>query len=333
MFKLLREYWFTTFSIVILIAGLATTTYLVQQKQEFQSLASIDASPKRLWSYIHNWIIWTKDIQLSEIEQSNFELAVIDYSSTGTDENTFTRQQIEKARTTGCAKRMVAIINVGNAENYRFYWQASWQQTLPGFIAEQDSTNPSSYFVKFWDPAWQQIVYQTIDKAIAQGFDGVYLTNIDVYKMGFAQGHEIDMVDFIHSITQYSHQKSPLGQDFGIIVENTEEFGTKYPSYLSVVTGIAKVNNFVQKGVLVTANERITSENQLDVFKQNSLGKLVLTLDITTNPIEAQYAYTNSLSKGYAPYMTNYLSSLTTYPGLEPTCNEFVSKNSVTPTR
>lgn len=327
MLKLLREYWFTTFSIVILVVGLATTTYLVQQKQDFQSLAGVDTTPKRLWSYIHNWVIWTKDIQLSEIEKSNFELAVIDYSSTGTDENKFTREQIDQTRNTGCTKRMVALINIGQAENYRFYWQPSWQQTLPDFIAAQDQTNTSSYFVKFWDPSWQQIVYQHIDRAISQGFDGIYLTHIDVYKMEFAKGHEIDMVDFIHSISQYAQQKSPLGSDFGIIVENTEEFGSKYPSYLSVVTGIAKVNNFVQNGVLVTANERVTSENQLDTFKQNSLGKLILTLDLTQNPIEAQYAYTNSLSKGYSPYMTNSLSSLTIYPGLEPTCNEFVSRD------
>jgi cysteinyl-tRNA synthetase len=277
---------------------------------------------RRPWTAIHNWTYWLDNPDLKQISSTNFELVVIDYSADGSAKRAFTAQQIAQLRSTSCQRRVVAYLSIGEAESYRGYWQSNWKQSSPAWLAGVDPGWQGNYWVRYWDPAWQQIIYRYLDAIIAAGFDGVYLDRVDAYQEDYAAGHEDDMVRFVANIAHYARSHSPLGNDFGIIVQNAEELAPHHPDYVQLVTGIAREEVYVRATNKPTSpSARATAEQYLDLFHQNSQGKLVLTVDYANKPDLVRIAYERARAKAYVPYVTTVdLDHLQVNRGYEPTC-------------
>ncbi len=82
--------------------------------------------------------------------------------------------------------------------------------------------------MKFWDPAWQKIVFNYEDKIIDAGFDGVYLDVIDSYQFWQEKGHadsEQEMVDFVKAIAAHAREARGV-KDFAVFVQNAEELSS-----------------------------------------------------------------------------------------------------------
>jgi cysteinyl-tRNA synthetase len=130
---------------------------------------------------------------LEALAQSKFDLVVIDYSFDGSDGQAFTKSEITALKQT-LGGKIVAYLSIGEAENYRWYWQEGWDANhdgTPDAVAPDwlDNQNPDwlgNYKVRYWQQGWQNIIFQYLDKIIAAGFDGVYLDIIDAYEY-FAQ--------------------------------------------------------------------------------------------------------------------------------------------------
>ena len=77
-------------------------------------------------------------------------------------------------------------MNIGQAENFRYYWKDGWQEGSPGFIASPVLGNPDKFFVRYWDKAWQDLLIGNANSYIfgifSQGFDGVILDGIEAFK-------------------------------------------------------------------------------------------------------------------------------------------------------
>jgi cysteinyl-tRNA synthetase len=283
---------------------------------------------RRPWNTIHNWVYWLDTPKLQQISATNFELAVIDYSADGSAAGAFTAQQINALRQTTCQRRVVAYLSIGEAESYRWYWHSGWQTGNPGWLGPIDPNWTGNYWVNYWDPAWQQLIYRYLDKIIAADFDGVYLDRIDAYQESYATGHEDDMVQFVSTLAQYARSHSPLGSDFGIIVQNAEGLGAKHPDYVRLVTGIGREEVYVRATNKPTsAAARTRMEQSLDLFRQNSQGHLVLTVDYANQPDLVSAAYQQSQAKGYVPYVTTVkLNRLQINAGYQPTCQSIGQK-------
>jgi len=52
----------------------------------------------------------------------------------------------------------------------------------PSWLDKENPDWPGNYKVRFWDSGWQAIIFQYLDKILAQGFDGVYLDLVDAYE-------------------------------------------------------------------------------------------------------------------------------------------------------
>lgn len=81
---------------------------------------------------------------------------------------------------------MISYINVGAAENWRYYWQPAWDQTRPEWIGRLYSeAYADEYWVRYWRPQWHDIIYTGSQSHLslvpAAGFDGVFLDNVDAY--------------------------------------------------------------------------------------------------------------------------------------------------------
>lgn len=89
-------------------------------------------------------------------------------------------------------RKVIAYLSIGEAEDYRPYWKESWGKrgkltdNIPSWLAKPNPDWPGNYRVKYWDPRWQKIMLKALDRAMADGFDGVYLDIVDAFE-GYEQ--------------------------------------------------------------------------------------------------------------------------------------------------
>lgn len=284
--------------------------------------AMIPISGRRPWNFIHNWAYWLDSPDLAKLQKSSFELLVIDYSADGSAKKAFSAQQIERLRNSACQRRVVAYLSIGQAESYRGYWQKGWRQDMPEWLRMPDPDWDQNYWVNYWDPHWQQVLFRYIDAIIAAGFDGLYLDRVDAYEEQYAAGHQDDMVQYVSAIAHYARSRSALGDDFGIIVQNAEALALEYPDYVRMVTGIAREEVYVRATDEPTSEmEQRQVERYLDLFRQQSRGQLVLTVDYASEQALIKDAYERARARSYIPYVTDVeLDRLQLNAGYEPIC-------------
>ena len=85
------------------------------------------------------------------------------------------------------AKRLVlAHMEIAEAKPDMFYWHPDWKPGTPEFIDVQNPKKQGRYYVKFWQPEWQEIFFGTNSSFIAGlvqlGFDGVVIHGLDGWK-------------------------------------------------------------------------------------------------------------------------------------------------------
>ena len=87
---------------------------------------------------------------------------------------------------TSIRRLVVAYMSIGEAEDYRYYWQSSWNSTPPSWLAGENPEWPGNYKVRYWDSEWQSIICNTTDSylklLIDSGFDGAYLDIIEAFE-------------------------------------------------------------------------------------------------------------------------------------------------------
>lgn len=122
---------------------------------------------------------------LAELASVPFDLLVTDYSTDGTDGEALSPFEVDTIRA-GTRGFLVAYMSIGEAEDYRSYWDPAWASTPPSFLAGENPDWPGNHKVRYWDPQWQALIYGSpgayLDKILAAGFDGTYLDIIDAYE-------------------------------------------------------------------------------------------------------------------------------------------------------
>ncbi|MCK4783235.1 MAG: endo alpha-1,4 polygalactosaminidase [Desulfobacteraceae bacterium] len=77
-------------------------------------------------------------------------------------------------------------MSIGEAEDYRYYWQTGWKEGNPAFLDKEDPNWKGNFYVRYWDTDWQKIIYGNdnsyLKKILDAGFDAVYLDLIDAFE-------------------------------------------------------------------------------------------------------------------------------------------------------
>ena len=100
------------------------------------------------------------------------------------DDDVFTPAEIFQLKTkkNGGKRLVIAYMNVGAAEKFRYYWQHSWKLHHPKFLKKKYDGYDDEIWVKFWEKEWKDIIIGSYtNKVIDAGFDGVYLDNVEAY--------------------------------------------------------------------------------------------------------------------------------------------------------
>lgn len=127
----------------------------------------------------------TRQMFLNALAATRYDIILIDYFYNGEE---FTRNEISllKTKNSGGRRLVIAYMSIGEAEDYRYYWQDEWNSDPPSWMKEENPDWEGNYKVEYWDPGWQSIIYGNpdsyLDKILDKGFDGVYLDIIDAFE-------------------------------------------------------------------------------------------------------------------------------------------------------
>lgn len=126
-----------------------------------------------------------KDEFLFTVSMTNFDLLIIDLFF---GDEPLSHQDISSLKTkeNGGSRLVIAYMSIGEAEDYRYYWDPEWTTSPPEWLEEQNPNWPGNYKVRYWEPEWQDIIFGSdssyCKRIIDAGFDGVYLDIIDAFE-------------------------------------------------------------------------------------------------------------------------------------------------------
>lgn len=128
----------------------------------------------------------TKTAFIDAVKATNYDLLIMDMFFNETTEFTANDLAQLKQKANGGSRLVVSYMSIGEAEDYRYYWDNSWTVGNPSWLAAENPEWPGNYKVKYWDPEWQAIIFGNNDsylkKIIDAGFDGVYLDIIEAFE-------------------------------------------------------------------------------------------------------------------------------------------------------
>ena len=116
---------------------------------------------------------------------TNYDMIIIDLFFDGTE---FSPDEIAQLRNknNGGKRIVVAYMSIGEAEDYRYYWDKSWKRENPAWLDKGNPKWKGNYKVRYWYPEWQSIIYGNSDSYLSRiinaGFDGAYLDIIDAFE-------------------------------------------------------------------------------------------------------------------------------------------------------
>lgn len=173
----------TSSSLKTLPAYTNSSSYNVGSLSNVKSFAAI-LDPKKFKS---------REAFIKAVNNTDYDLIFMDlffgYDKNGV-QKPWTASEIAslKKKKNGGKRKICAYISVGEAEDYRYYWQSAWDKKAarPAWIDAENEDWEGNYKVKYWYPQWQSILYGSsnayLDRIIEAGFDGVYLDVIDAYE-------------------------------------------------------------------------------------------------------------------------------------------------------
>jgi len=127
----------------------------------------------------------TKQKFIDQVTATDYDLLIMDIFF---DNVEFTSSEITelKNKSNGGKRLVISYMSIGEAEDYRYYWNSGWLSDSPTWLKEENPNWEGNYKVQYWDTEWQEIIYGNsesyLKKIIDAGFDGVYLDIIDAFE-------------------------------------------------------------------------------------------------------------------------------------------------------
>ena len=260
-------------ALVVLAVGLAMIADgLVAQRQGPTRIALKD---------VDTWAYQLQHVVPRLVAKDGFDVLVVDYSRDGTDAGALSRDDVATLRKrAGQPDRIIlAYLSIGEAEDYRYYWNAGWSEqtasvsaparprgflgapdgvslgipdksaalakltaAAPPWLADENPEWRGNYLVRYWDEAWQSIIF---------GRPSAYLDKI--IAAGF-DGVYLDKIDanddwqptrpaaereMVDFVKKLAFHARARRPGFLIVPQNGEEL-LEYPDYVGIIDAIAK---------------------------------------------------------------------------------------------
>lgn len=283
---------------------------------------------------------------ITALSKTDYPLLVLDPTNTEKgSENFNTTRMIKRLRRTPSGKRRVilAYVDIGEAEDYRTYWEDSWTPPSgdspgnPDFILTTDPDGWSgNYPVAFWDRRWQSIWLGEkglIRRLAREGFDGVYLDWVEAYDNDSVRSAAAaaglkparEMVDFIRRLGRNGRR---VKSDFLVVAQNAPYLIDRDSRYSRMIDGLGVEDTWYSGQADAAWNSRrggdirnrgrgrwSTSRLIRQYKKYIRIGKPVFSIDYCLKQTNADRVYRDARLAGLRPLVTRAaLSRITTTP-------------------
>jgi len=127
----------------------------------------------------------TKQDIIESFSATNYDVIIMDLFHNGTAFNKTEIDQL-KVKKNGGNRMVIAYMSIGEAEEYRYYWNENWSEGSPEWLEKENPQWDGNYKVRYWNKNWQDIIFGTessyVKKILDAGFDGAYLDIVDAYE-------------------------------------------------------------------------------------------------------------------------------------------------------
>ncbi len=234
-------------------------------------------SDVRFWGYQIQGI--ESDGAVDALAASQYDMLVIEPTRTDAESANFaTKGMVDRLKGTLASdsvhrKLIIAYVDIGEAEDWRWYW--TWSKEAedaqvpadvdlpadwPEYIVARDPDGwAGNYPVAYWEEDWKNIMIygpnraasanedfvSSLDEVIQDGFDGIYLDWVEGFEnehvMAAAEAAGLDaaeeMISFIEEIRSYARARNP---DFLVIQQNAAALIDGRPELLQHIDAIAQ---------------------------------------------------------------------------------------------
>ena len=225
------------------------------------------ATAKTRLSDVRTWVYNIQDVdsaqQRKELVGTHFDMYVLEpcvteQGNAGFDMAGLVRDiRLSAVGQTGKDPLILAYVDVGQAEAWRWYWKSGWKVGNPAWIVAGDPDGwDDCYPVAYWNAEWQNIVItgsggmSHVEAALQAGFDGIYMDWVEAFcdERVVEQATEdgvadpaAAMLDFIEKIRVYARALSPnANPDFVVVAQNAPDLYETNPArYEALIDAIA----------------------------------------------------------------------------------------------
>jgi cysteinyl-tRNA synthetase len=205
----------------------------------------------------------------------------------------------------GQPRIILAYLSIGEAEDYRPYWQRGWKANPPSWLGPENPDWPGKYEVRYWDPLWQRLILGTpdapLDRIVAEGYDGVYLDIVDGFEFWEERGQADArgrMIDWVRTIANHARNRRP---GFLVVPQNSEALARE-SGYLSLVDAIGREDLYFEGDRPQPRADVVVVEADLARFQQ--AGKPVFLVEYGKKPKTVRAVTDRARDKGYITLIT-----------------------------
>lgn len=254
-------------SILIFITCIITISALFADQGKGQKgqkeVTKMTLDKVRFWTY--NIQDVNTERQRNELVGTHFDMYVLEPVTTEQYEENFDIAALVRdireynIKTRKVDPIILAYIDVGQAEAWRWYYKKSYNLARPSWIVGKDPDGWAGCFTAlYWDKTWRDIVIygykgkSHVEVTLEAGFDGIYMDWVEAFsdpaivraagRQGFNPAEK--MFDFIAEIKEYARKTSAFkNPGYLIVAQNASDLYEENPDrYRDIMDAIACEN-------------------------------------------------------------------------------------------
>ena len=239
---------------------------VIEKNVEIENEEITEIKHKEIQQYFHYQL---QNAKFDQLKKLDVKYLVIDI-----DDAELTKEQIKELQQQG--KIVLSYLSIGEAEDYREYWQDGWEVGNPTFISEENPDWEGNYKVNFWEDEWQNIIFERVKEIASVGYGGVYLDIIDAYEYYAFMSSINTRVGMVNFVVKIAGEGKKINPNFLIIPQNAVEL-YESEKYKNVINGFGKEDTWFNDN-----EEKHSSEIKDDLKYLSEAvydGKFVLSID------------------------------------------------------
>ncbi|MDH3754100.1 MAG: endo alpha-1,4 polygalactosaminidase [Acidimicrobiia bacterium] len=209
---------------------------------------------RRQLEAVENWL-YLIDVNLDaatvdEIVESDHDMVVLDFIPSEQQNTDYPMADVVERLHEADGERLVlAYVDIGQAEDYRVYWEPDWRIGDPDWIVADDPDGwEGNYPVAYWRQEWHDVWLDDgglVSQIVDAGFDGVYLDWVEAYSddsvATAAVRDDVDpvdqMIDWVAALADTGRDGNP---EFIVIAQNAAELAAENADYRAIIDAVAQ---------------------------------------------------------------------------------------------